>query len=314
MSVPDTNNLRSFKIQPPDIEMTKHRGGRGGHASAGRGNGGKSHHHALESVPADRSRAVLHQVSEDAEERFAHLQTSVPLAMWDFEQCDPLKCTGKKLFRNGALRILATREPFRGVVLTPTATEFVSPADADLVHQYGAAVVDCSWKELDKVPWSQLRMGAPRLLPLLIAANPVNYGRPSKLTCAEAIAATLALAGLKSDAKKVMGHFGWGDSFFEVNDELLSGYAACKTSTEVVAFQDAYLRKSHEEAQQGRDELNQALEDDLLLVGPLNTRRCGRDKTRKRWESSSSSENEERSQEEGEEDEGEGSEHERRSD
>lgn len=209
--------------------------------------------------------------------------TSVPLAMWDFEQCDPAKCTGKRLFRNGALRILATREPFRGVVLTPNATEFVSPADADLVREYGAAVVDCSWKELDRVPWSHLKMGAPRLLPLLIAANPVNYGRASKLTCAEALAATLALAGLEDDARRVMAHFGWGDSFFDVNAELLQGYAACRNSTEVVAFQDAYLAKTEAEAVEGRERLNQALEDgDLTNITPLNAK--GSMSRNRRWE------------------------------
>lgn len=216
------------------------------------------------------------------QDRCAH-PTSVPLAMWDFEQCDPLRCTGKKLFRNGALRILGTKEPFRGVVLTPTATEFVSPSDADLVRQYGAAVVDCSWKELDKVPWSQLKMGAPRLLPLLVAANPVNYGRPSKLTCAEALAATLALAGLEDDARCVMAHFGWGDSFFDVNQELLSGYAKCTSSQEVISFQDMFVAKSEQESAEGRVELNRAIEDDdLLSVVPLNRKRdIGR---KQRWQ------------------------------
>jgi pre-rRNA-processing protein TSR3 len=249
--------------------MTK---GRGAHGSRGGGRGG---HLTSTANPADARRR---------EATCAH-PTSVPLAMWDFEQCDPLRCTGKKLYRNGALRLLSTREPFRGVVLTPNATEFVSPEDAELVRQYGAAVVDCSWKELDKVPWSQLRMGAPRLLPLLIAANPVNYGRPSKLTCAEALAATLALAGLDDDAHRVMSHFGWGDSFFDVNAELLAGYARCANSIEVIAFQDHFVETSHAEAKIGRDELNQALDDDLFSIAPLNKKQAL--SRRKRWEGGS---------------------------
>lgn len=231
--------------------------------------------------------AMAESVAADCKTDVCRHPTSVPLAMWDFEQCDPAKCTGKRLFRNGALRILATREPFRGVVLTPNATEFVSPADADLVKEFGAAVVDCSWKELERVPWNHLKMGAPRLLPLLIAANPVNYGRASKLTCAEALAATLALAGLDDDGRRVMAHFGWGDSFFDVNAELLNGYATCKNSAEVIAFQDAFVAKSELEAREGRDRLNKALEEgDLTDVAPLNAKgSMGRNR---RWGAGSS--------------------------
>jgi pre-rRNA-processing protein TSR3 len=210
--------------------------------------------------------------------------TSVPLAMWDFEQCDPQKCTGKKLHRNGALRLLSLREGFRGVVLTPTATHLVSPADAAVVSQFGAGVVDCSWKELERVPWTQMRMGAPRLLPLLVAANPVNYGRPSKLTCAEALAATLYIVGLREDARAVMKHFRWGSAFFDVNAELLEGYTTCRSSEEVAAFQEAFVAQSQVEADAGRTRLKEAIdgEEDLMDLVPLNQKKAAGRK-RRQW-------------------------------
>ena len=52
-----------------------------------------------------------------------------PLAMWDFEQCDPKKCSGRKLSRFGLVKTLKLQQKFGGLILSPMGTKCVSPED-----------------------------------------------------------------------------------------------------------------------------------------------------------------------------------------
>lgn len=161
--------------------------------------------------------------------------------MWEFGQCDPKRCTGRKLHRFSLIKVLPTSAFFPGLVLTPQGKQAVSPADLDCVLQSGVCVVDCSWARLDDVPFSKLRGGQPRLLPFLVAANPVNYGKASKLSCVEAIAATLMIVGLPQRAEQLLSKFTWGLNFLRLNAELFEAYVDCEDSAAVVAAQDRLM-------------------------------------------------------------------------
>ena len=116
--------------------------------------------------------------------------------MWEFGQNDPKRDSGSKLVRLGLAGTLKVNQSFGGLVLSAEAKDVVSPADLAALRQWGVAGVNCSWNRLDEVP--SRRLGAGRMhrqLPFLLAANPVNYGRPFKMNTAEALAAALYITG-----------------------------------------------------------------------------------------------------------------------
>lgn len=167
--------------------------------------------------------------------------------MWDFNQCDPRKCSGRKLHRLGLVKTLKVKQRFPGLVLTPTGQQCVSPNDKSIIATKGIAVVDCSWAKIDETPLAALKPTHPRLLPFLVAANPINYGRPLKLSCAEAIAATMYITGYKKEAEHYLDQFSWGHAFIELNQEILDEYSKCSDSQSVIVAQEKYLEEASKE-------------------------------------------------------------------
>lgn len=74
------------------------------------------------------------------------------------------------------------------------------------------------------------------LVPYLVAANPVNYGKPWRLNCVEALAACFAIVGHRDWAEEALSHFSWGQSFLDINEELFDIYEEC---TDADSIQDA---------------------------------------------------------------------------
>jgi pre-rRNA-processing protein TSR3 len=168
-------------------------------------------------------------------------QKDIPLYIYHAGQCDPKKCTGRKLARFDLARLYdrISRLPRSAILLDPTAEKALSPADD---FGKGIIVLDCSWEEVERVFPELAKLNLEhRALPYLLAGNPVNFGRPFRLNSVEAFAAALCILGHKEQAEKVLSKFNWGHSFLELNKEPLEEYATAKNSTEIVEIQSHYI-------------------------------------------------------------------------
>jgi len=130
--------------------------------------------------------------------------------------------------------------PRRAVVLNPLSKIAFSPADGERIENFGLVALDFSWEHAEKALLKNVR-GTSRCLPYLIAGNPVNFGKPTKLSTVEALAAALYIAGFKEEANRLLSIFKWGHTFFEINYERLENYANAKNSTEIIKMQNRFM-------------------------------------------------------------------------
>lgn len=188
----------------------------------------------------------------DSEGSEGEVAAPFPVGMWDLLHCDPKRCSGRKLSKLGLVQELKLGQRWPGLCLSPQGQATVSPADRELVQELGVSVIDCSWARLSETPWSKLRSGHPRLLPWLVAANPVNYGKPCKLNCVEALAATFYIAGYPDIAAGYLSKFRWGHTFIDINRELLDRYRECRDGAEVIEVQNKYLEEEREKQERAK--------------------------------------------------------------
>ncbi|KAJ3902684.1 hypothetical protein F5879DRAFT_963144 [Lentinula edodes] len=213
--------------------------------------------------------------TDDEQEQENEPRIDVPVAMWDFNHCDPRRCSGKKLARLGLIKELKVGQGrYRGIVVSPKGSQVISPSDRDIILKNGLAVVECSWARLDDVPFGKIASPHERLLPYLLATNPTNYGKPWRLNCVEALAAAFYITGFDSYAEILLAGFGWGASFWKVNRHFLERYRKCSTPAEVNAAQDQLMEELESKWEESRREKNAHSNDseDLLFENPNHRR------------------------------------------
>lgn len=167
---------------------------------------------------------------------------TVKLFIYNAKQCDPKKCTGAKLEKFNLARTFPRPSmiPRGAVILSPFSLEVLSPLDIPLLKK-GLGAFDCSWEYAKEVFEGHKLKYNYRILPLIVASNPVNYGKISKLTTAEAFAGALYILGEKDFSKQILSKFKWGHTFFELNGELLEDYSRAEDGGGVLAVQNEYF-------------------------------------------------------------------------
>ena len=171
-------------------------------------------------------------------------------SLW-LAQDDPKKNTAVISSKRGDIKLhkKISTLPKKGIILEPLCGKIFGPEDHHLLtEKHGNLVgLDCSWKQIEQSVNTVMKRTRliPRMLPLFLAANPVNWGKPGKLTTIEALAAATYLIGNNQQAFDLLGGFRWGHRFIELNQEPLDEYSLAKSSKELVELQFEYFDLEH---------------------------------------------------------------------
>ncbi|HEC88234.1 MAG TPA: DUF367 family protein [Thermoplasmata archaeon] len=165
---------------------------------------------------------------------------SYNLFVYHINEDDAKKCTARKLAKFGLVKIIKNEKilPKNAILLSPVSKKAISREDAVIKN---IVAVDCSWKNADDFFSNFRHKMHERALPYLIPANPVNYGKPFKLSTAEALASVLYIFGERNKAEEILGKFKWGLHFLELNKMPLEDYRKAENSAQVIKAMKEYI-------------------------------------------------------------------------
>ena len=167
----------------------------------------------------------------------------IRLFVYHANEDDPKKCSAKKLNKFGYAIIEKNIKsaPSKTVLLNPFAKKSISKEDLNIALQNGLLAVDCSWKNAERSFDYLDKKNYSRALPFLVAANPVNYGKPFKLSTLEAFAAAPYILDQIDYAKEICSIYKWAPHFLELNKEPLEDYRLAIDSKDVIKRMNEYI-------------------------------------------------------------------------
>ena len=171
------------------------------------------------------------------------MKERIKLIVYHANEDDPKKCSARKLKKFGfaELQINIRKTPKNTILLNPFAKKSFSKEDINIAKKNGLMAVDCSWKNAENSFKYLDKMNYSRSLPYVIAVNPVNYGKPFKLTTLEAFAAALYILGETNHAKNILNIYKWSSHFLELNREPLEDYRNARNSKEIIELMKQYI-------------------------------------------------------------------------
>ena len=152
------------------------------------------------------------------------------------KQDDPRKCSAAKLVKFSLAKPV-TRTASRTLILNPFSKKTLLKSDKKFVNSITG--IDCSWNLITsafKKPFT----GISRKLPPLLAGNPINYSKLNKLSTVEALAGAVYILGETDLTHNLLQKFKWGNTFFELNKNLLHDYSKAQSEAEILEICHEY--------------------------------------------------------------------------